>query len=95
MLDVNVSLVEFVAKQLGVSTKTAYASVLDPKGAKTELLIDICSKVGASCYLSGPTAKDYLRPELFEENSIALMFMIIRIPSTSNDFPVLCLRCLR
>jgi hypothetical protein len=85
--EVNVNLIKYVAEQLGLTTPTRYASELDPEGKKTELLLDICRKTGASYYLSGPTAKNYLRPELFEARGIALEFHEYKHPTYEQRFP--------
>jgi hypothetical protein len=84
---VNVTLIKYLAKELGVGTKTCYASELKAEGTKTALLIDLCKKVGASTYVSGPTAKDYLRLELFKENNIALEFQGYTHPTYKQRFP--------
>lgn len=87
LLDVNVTLIEYVAGQLGVKTRTHYASEFEPQGAKTELLVDICKKVGASVYLSGPTARNYLKPELFNAQNVQLEFHEYAHPVYDQRFP--------
>lgn len=39
---------------------------------KTERLVDICLQAGATEYISGPAAKDYVDSHLFEEKNIKL-----------------------
>jgi hypothetical protein len=87
LLDINVTLLQYLGKQLDVNTATCYASELEPQGAKTQLLIDICKKVGASAYLSGPTARNYLLPEMFKEENIALDFHEYTHPVYNQNFP--------
>ena len=43
--------------------------------AKGERVVELLKKAGASSYLSGPAAKDYLDPQTFEEEGIALEWM--------------------
>lgn len=50
---------------LGVRTPITRASALRAEGARTERLVDVCSRLGASEYLSGPAARDYLDEGLF------------------------------
>jgi hypothetical protein len=45
-----------------------------PKGSKTERLIHILTKAGATSYLSGPAAKNYLDEALFKEADIELIY---------------------
>ena len=42
---------------------------------KTERLVDLCKQVGATEYLSGPTAKGYIDEELFRNGGITLRYM--------------------
>ena len=39
---------------------------------KTHRLVDICKKLNASTYLSGPSAKNYIDLELFKQEKIAI-----------------------
>ena len=41
---------------------------------KTERLIEICSKLNATCYISGITGKDYLDEKLFLNSGIKLIY---------------------
>ncbi len=87
LLEVNVTLIEYMARQLGVRTKTCYASGFQPEGAKTQLLVDICKKVGASTYLSGPTARDYINPDSFKMEKIGVEFHEYTHPTYEQRFP--------
>ena len=42
---------------------------------KTERLIALCKQSGASEYLSGPSAKDYMDESLFRKEGIVLRYM--------------------
>lgn len=42
---------------------------------KTERLVELCKKAGATKYLSGPAAKAYLEISLFEEENITVEYM--------------------
>lgn len=55
---------------LGLGTPITRASALHPEGARTERLVSVCSRLGATEYLSGPSARDYLNEELFAAASI-------------------------
>ena len=44
------------------------------KGNKTERLVEICTRMGASEYLSGPLAKSYIEPDQFSAAGITLTF---------------------
>ena len=47
---------------------------LQARGAKTDRLIDLLRKVRATCYLSGPSAQDYLDEDKFFDAGIRLEY---------------------
>lgn len=54
-------------------------------GQKTDRLVQILKHVGATDYLSGPSARDYIEPEKFEKAGITLEFIEYNYP----DYPQL------
>lgn len=60
---------------LGFSTTITWSMDYNADGHKTDRLLDILRKAGATDYLSGPLAKDYIEKEKFEEAEIALHWM--------------------
>jgi hypothetical protein len=60
---------------LGIGTRLSWSMDYRPlKAGKTERLVDLCQRAGATHYLSGPAAREYLEPGLFEHAGIALGF---------------------
>ncbi len=55
---------------LGIDTPMIWSSEFQLKEEKTERLVDICMKLGATDYYSGPAAKAYMNEELFREHNI-------------------------
>lgn len=47
----------------------------DIEGVKTARLIKILKQVGATHYISGPSAREYVEPELFEQAGISFEYM--------------------
>lgn len=60
---------------LGINTHITWSSDYDLAEGKTERLVKLVQDVGGNYYLSGPAAKDYIIPELFEEAGIELDWM--------------------
>ena len=56
-------------------------------GQKTDRLIQILQHVGAKHYLSGPSARDYIEREKFEEAGIALEFIEYDYPEYHQLHP--------
>lgn len=72
--DLNIALTTWIMKRLSIITPVKRSSELHPSGSKTERLIGLLKTVGATTYVSGPAARDYLIPEEFEKNNIALEY---------------------
>lgn len=70
--DLNVALIKRICAYLGIATPLIDSRDLNLKGAKTDRILDMCEKVGANIYLSGPAAKDYLEVELMADNGVAV-----------------------
>jgi hypothetical protein len=76
LADFTCGLTEAMAGFLGISGKTFLrSSSLKAGGAKTERLIRILKQIGADHYISGPSARDYIDPRLFDEAHITLEYM--------------------
>lgn len=57
---------------LGIQTAFADSRTYAAQGHKLDKLVDLVAKTGATTYLSGPAAKDYIEPERFEQLGIGL-----------------------
>lgn len=75
LAELNIYVVLWLKKQLGITTKTVKASKLNAQGARVELLIDICKKLGADEYLSPIGSKAYIEENnIFPHNNIKLEY---------------------
>ena len=74
LIDLNFALIEYFNKILGITTKTIKSSELAVTQTKTERLIEICSKLNATCYISGIGGKSYLDEKLFYNSEIKLIY---------------------
>jgi hypothetical protein len=63
-----------ISKVLGINTKFRDVRDYSPVGYRTERLIDLLKKSGADKYISGPSAKNYLAENRFEEEGIKLEY---------------------
>ncbi|NLS97292.1 MAG: WbqC family protein [Planctomycetaceae bacterium] len=70
----NVQLIRTICRYLGIRTPIVDARHYASSGAKTERLIHLIKQAGATTYLSGPAARDYLDESLFRENKIRLEY---------------------
>lgn len=72
----NVEINNWIMNKLDIKTKIKMSSEFQPVGAKTDRLIDILKKAGATSYLSGPSAKNYLDVGKFKEGGIGLEYKV-------------------
>jgi hypothetical protein len=71
--ELNHATVKHVAGELlGIRTRFADSRSYAAQGKKLDKMVDLVVKAGATTYLSGPAAKDYIVPERFAEAGIAL-----------------------
>ncbi|MGO8372493.1 WbqC family protein [Rhizobium ruizarguesonis] len=72
LADFNMHFLEGILEMLEITMPTVRSSTLNPEGHKNELLVELLRKVGATRYLSGLGARDYMRPELFAAAGIEI-----------------------
>jgi len=73
--EINYRFLSRICGILGIRTKLSLSSDYKLIEGKTERLVDLCQQAGATEYLSGPTAKNYINPKLFERAGIKLTWM--------------------
>jgi hypothetical protein len=78
--DLNLRLINWVCSRFEIDTPIKMSRDYKPQGAKTERLIGILQQVKATTYLSGPAAKTYLLPELFNQAGIQLEYKQYEYP---------------
>lgn len=59
---------------LGIRTVFRDSRELSPEGAKLDLILDLVRKTGATTYVSGPAARDYMEPDKFTDAGIELVY---------------------
>ncbi len=85
----NQFLIQAIARDfLGIRTEFADSRSYAPVGTKQDRLIDLLKKAGASWYLAGPAAKDYIEPERFADAGIELTWQSYAgYPEYQQRFP--------
>ncbi len=72
--DLNLSLIELFFAALGLDRKPVLASDLGVTGQSSALLLEVCRRVGADVYLSGPMGESYLDESGFRAAGIAVQY---------------------
>jgi len=73
--EINYRFIKNICKLLGIKTKISWSMLYDTVGQKTERVVSLCKSSGATMYLSGPAAKNYLVEKRFKEENIELAYM--------------------
>ena len=79
--DMNMFFITETSKMLGIEGKFLKASDMDLEGARTDLLINICKKLGANEYISGKGSKNYLEVDKFEKAGIKVVYQDFDYPT--------------
>ncbi|WP_248918268.1 WbqC family protein [Pseudomonas entomophila] len=74
----NHALLQAVCDYLGITTRISRSWDYQLGEGKTERLVDLCRQAGASEYLSGPAARDYLDERQFDAEGIAVTWFDYR-----------------
>ena len=72
---INFGFIEAVCGVLGIDTRLTWSMDYELVDGKTERLVGLCKSAGASHYLSGPAARDYMDESLFAQEGIAVSYM--------------------
>lgn len=66
------SIIAISKELLGISTEFNDSRNYGVSGQKEMRILNLAKAAGADCYLSGPAAKNYLEPQLFDKTGIQL-----------------------
>lgn len=72
---INYRFMKSICGILGITTPITWSMDYTLAEGKTERLVDLCKQAGGSAYISGPAARDYIDPALFEQAGIALSYV--------------------
>lgn len=90
--DLGIHLTYEIGDKLGIKTRYVKSSDLDilPQYKKLERILEICRKLDATKYISGPKAKDYIRSDMpFRKLGIELIYQEYdypKYPQLYGDF---------
>ena len=86
---------KFIRQELGIHVEQVQSSDLCVNSKKSDLVLEICQRVGANKYLSGPFGRDYLDIRSFEDAGIELLYHDYPHPTYKQAFdgfePYMCI----
>jgi hypothetical protein len=80
LLDLSLETIQYLKGQLKINTPLLRSSELGGSGDKTERLVSICKQLGATQYLSGESARNYISEKDFSDQSIELEYQEFQHP---------------
>jgi hypothetical protein len=87
LADLTIELTAALARELGCTTEFVRSSEMPLSGRKNDRLIDVLERVGASHYISGPSARAYIAPEVFDAAGITLEYAEYDYPPYAQPHP--------
>lgn len=86
LAELNIFIIEYFLKALGIENKIYFESKLEIHAEKTQRIIDIGKKIGANTYLSGAGGRDYLDEQRIAEEQIKLLYQDYKHPAYNQVF---------
>jgi hypothetical protein len=71
---------------LNIPTEFVKASELDLEGRKSDLILEMCSRLDATTYVFGALGRDYARPEDFTRKNIGIVFQDYQHPTYPQQY---------
>jgi hypothetical protein len=87
LADLTIDLTVAIAGELGSATRFVRSSDLSLSGRKNDRLLDVLAHVGATRYVSGPSAQSYIDEERFEQSGVALEYAAYDYPEYAQPHP--------
>lgn len=72
--EINIAIIRSFCDALDIRPEYIRSSSLDIDGLKSDLILDICKEVKADIYIAGPSGRDYLDLDSFNEAGIEVRF---------------------
>ena len=74
LTEINFRFIKSICEFLNIKTKFHFSSDFVLEDDRTERLVSICKKLGATEYYSGPAAKAYMEEAIFQKENINLNY---------------------
>jgi len=82
LLDLNMATLDFMREHLQIATPMVRSSTLGTQGQRSELLLDICQKVGAKAFHGGMGgSREYLDKAAFDEAGMGVVWQEFKHPT--------------
>ena len=86
LVDINLEIINFLLKELGIKKEIIMSSTLNLTGKSTDLLVELCKKLGADTYMSGQQSKTYVDLEKIKAANLKHIFIKFNYPTYTQQF---------
>ncbi|CAD7772664.1 hypothetical protein DMNBHIDG_00630 [Candidatus Methanoperedenaceae archaeon GB37] len=80
LLDLNLVILDYLLNVIGINKKPILSSSLNVNNKGTGLIIEICEKLNANCYVALSTSKSHIDIETFKNKGITIKFLHFKPP---------------
>ena len=87
LIDLCLETIHLLKEEMEINTPLLRSSEMKTSGTKTERLLSICRELGATHYLSGESASDYISEKDFSSQSIVLEYQHYEHPVYPQRYP--------
>lgn len=87
LVDLTGQITDYLVEAFRITTPRYFSSELKVGGKKDELVLNICRRLGAKVYLSGPMGRNYLREEMFQDAGITIRYHDYSHPTYPQTYP--------
>lgn len=81
LVELDLAVAGLMSSWLGLDGRVIRSSELELNGDRSERLLDLCQRFGATRYLSGESAKAYLDVELFAAAGVSVEWQVYAFPA--------------
>lgn len=81
LCEINLAIITSFCDALDIHPQYVRSSSLGVEGLKSDLILDICKKTDTDVYIAGPSGRDYLDMDSFNEDGIKVVFNDYHHPS--------------
>ena len=86
LLDLCYETTGYLKEVLKITTQTFKSSTISVEGVKADRILNLCQKMGATHYLTGGLAHDYLSGDNFSQNGVELEYQEYDHPRYSQQY---------
>jgi WbqC-like protein family len=90
LIDFNLALIHWIRRILDIHTPVVFSSTLNIEQFKaSQLILEICKRLGSGKYLCGLSGRDYLRIDDFEDAGVKVIWQEFKhpvYPQTGKEF---------